>query len=523
MSAEVKKWLKKNTLPLLSLVFLTFIVYLNTLKNGLVADDIPGILNNPQLTNPQIIFSNPLFFIQPLFYFILIRLFDLNPFVLHLHNVVFHVLTVVMVYLVISVYSNKKLAFFTAALFAVHPLLSEPVAWISGGNYVKGTFFALTSLFFYFQYSKKSRFELFITSIFFYLLALASTTQAVVLPLIILFYEFIFGAIAKKAIAFSTYFLLAFVYIMLYFNAIPQRIAELNSIYEPASRFYNPLVQIPHAIGTYLSLFVFPYNLTLNYSAFIPLSNRAFDYVFLIIFISALIYTGLKHRSVFFFLGFFFISLFPTLLPLRIASIVAERYAYFGAIGLMFAASYFLTKLKRTGTVIFLVVILLLSSRTIIRNRDWKDQATLWTKTVETSPYSFASHYNLAGVYIEKGDYEKAVFELKKVLELAPNFAEGYIQLGTSYRKLGMIDNAIRSYQVSIKIKPDSWIPYQNLAALFFQKQQFKDAEQMTLIAIQLHPNSQILYKNLGMIYEALGDKDKSEAAYDKANALGGE
>ncbi len=520
MTESVKKWLRQNLVVLIGLSFLAFLVYSNTLFNGFVADDIKGILENPQLGDFKIVSTNPLFFVQPLFYFLLIRIFDVNPFIFHLHSIAVHVLTVIVAYILISLFSGRKAAFFTACLFAVHPILSEPVAWISGGNYAKGSLFALASFSCYLVFSKMKKREFLVLSIFLFIFSLASSTQAVVLPLILLLYEYLFGNIQRKWLTFITFFGLSTVYVILYFSSIPARLSQLNAIYEPVNRFYNPLVQIPRAVSTYLFLIIFPKDLTLNYTAFVPTLSLIWFYAILLIFIFSLISSFKKNKQVFFFLCFFVITLLPTLLPIRIASVVAERYAYFGTVGILFAVGHIFSKLKHPGKIVFFVVIILLAGRTFIRNSDWKNQETLWAKTVRTSPLSFPAHYNLGGVYMKKEEYEKAIFEFEKTVQLAPRFAEAYFQLGVSNRKIGNIDRAIEAYKVAIKIKSDSWLAYQNLASLYFEKQNFRQAEQFTLIAIKLNPTSATLYKNLGMIYEAVGDTIKSEAAYGKANSL---
>ena len=111
----------------------------------------------------------------------------------------------------------------------------------------------------------------------------------------------------------------------------------------------------------------------------------------------------------------FLISLSPTLTPFRLNWIVAERYLYLPILGILAPFGLGLIKLsqmvkvKGLVYVSLIIIITLLSVRTIIRNIDWKNEDNLWIATGKTSPSSPNTHNNLGDVYGRLGDKQKAL------------------------------------------------------------------------------------------------------------------
>ncbi len=72
-----------------------------------------------------------------------------------------------------------------------------------------------------------------------------------------------------------------------------------------------------------------------------------------------------------------------------------------------------------------------------MRNFDWKNQDTLWLATAKTSPSSHQNHNNLGDLYARRGEYEKAVEEFKKAIELKPDYGDAYHNLANVYHQIG--------------------------------------------------------------------------------------
>ena len=140
---------KKNIIYLIFLTVLVLIAYINSLNNAFVSDDIGAIVNNPNIKKFSYVFNSFQNSIQTLIYYTIDKLFGLQPIFFRAVNIVFHLATAITIFILISLLIDKTTAFFVSSIFAVHPVLVESVTWISGGGYVRYSFFFLSSFVFY--------------------------------------------------------------------------------------------------------------------------------------------------------------------------------------------------------------------------------------------------------------------------------------------------------------------------------------------------------------------------------------
>jgi len=291
------------------------------------------------------------------------------------------------------------------------------------------------------------------------------------------------------------------------FSKVGTRISGLATQNYTEPGFYNPLIQIPIAIAEYLKLIFWPQALTLYHS---ELSFTSGEYLIrLVIFLvlgGAVIYAYKKSPYVFFWLSFFIVTLAPTLTPLRIAWVVAERYVYLGTLGVLAVVGLVLKKLsdleqiRIIGYSVFALIVVLLSVRTVLRNRDWKNQDTLWLAAAKTSPSSPQNHNNLGDLYGRRGDLERSIEEFKKAIELKPGYADAYHNLGNTYQQRGGVEEAIENYQKAIEFNPNLWQSYQNLGAIYFTREEYQLAEKCFQEAIKINPTNLNLQDNLRLI-----------------------
>jgi tetratricopeptide (TPR) repeat protein len=307
--------------------------------------------------------------------------------------------------------------------------------------------------------------------------------------------------------------------VITYVGQIGSRISSVESSqYQNTHGIENPLIQIPIAITTYLKLMVWPDKLTLyqtelNFSAFI----YTLCLVSFLLFLSLAFYSWKRNKSVFFWLSFFVISLLPTLTPFKISWVVAERYVYFGSIGIfvLFAMGFdwliqkFDVKYKTIFYSLFAVIILALSVRTIYRNMDWKNEDTLWIATAKTSPSGQNAHNNLGDVYARNKNYPKAVEEFTKATQINPNYADAYHNLANTYQTIGQTDKAIENYQKALSINPNIWQSWQNLASIYYEAGDLGKADEAIKKAIALNPESQDLKNNMTTIETTTASQGK--------------
>ncbi|MDO8566244.1 MAG: tetratricopeptide repeat protein [Candidatus Moranbacteria bacterium] len=505
------EFFQKNLFIFIGLFFLIFVIYFNSLGSGFVSDDIPvisgstaTIKNFSNILDPSLLGS-----LQRFFHFTIVSLFGLSPFFFRLINVISHIGSVFLIFSILSIISKKRIAVFAAILFAVHPVLTETVVWISAMPYALSVFMFLISFFLFITRINKKRL---FASYFFFFLALIASEKIIPLFLIFIIFEFIWGNLKNNWKKLLPYAGLSFIWAIIYISKIGQRMASIKTEEYQDTNIHSIFVQIPIAIINYLKLLLWPDKLSLYHT---EMSFSSGTYIFMlfifILFLAAIIFTWKKNKTVFFWLSFFLIALSPTLTPLGVSWIVAERYVYLGSIGIFVVVAIFFNwvwekaqekneKYKHALVALFVIIILSLSIRTIIRGMDWKNEDTLWIATAKTSPSGQVIHNNLGDVYARQGNPEKAVEEFKKAVEINPRYADAYHNLGNTYRDMGKIDLAIENYQKALEFNPRLWQSYQNLAAISFNQGDFQKASEYIEQALQIDPQNKNLQENLQVI-----------------------
>lgn len=525
--AEAKNWLTKTWLHLLLLVILILITYLMTLNNAFLSDDIAEIRDNPNIGNLSTIKTRPFGFIRLIIYYLALQIGGLNPPLFRLSNILFHIGSTILIYLILlKISRSKKIALFTSALFAVHPAISEAVVWISGGMYTQYTFFFLLAFFFYILSQKSIKYYL--LSLLSYLFSFMShPVMPAGLAVIFLFYEFSFGNLKRnwpKSIGFLV-ILLAYVFVNL--ASLGERESTLQAVHYQEKGVDNLFFLLPVALSSYFELIFWPKILTLYHS---ELFFNAFSFTvrsFLtMVFFFSLGLALFKNRYLFFWLSFFLIALSPTLTPFRLNWIVAERYIYLPSIGIFASFAYFLDKLiqskKKLSIIfftVFIVVTTALTIRTMIRNIDWKNEDNLWIATGKTSPSSPNTHNNLGDVYGRWGDKQKALQEFQKAIQLKPNYADAYHNLANTYHELGDDEKALENYQKASSLNPKLWQSLQNIAAIYYQRKKYDQAQDYIQKALQINPKNINLWANLGIIYMTVGEKIRAKEVFTQVLA----
>lgn len=518
----------KKTWPVfLLLLSLIVVTYGNSLNNVFLSDDLPEIVNNPNIGNlGYAISSRPTGFIRLILNWLAFGLGGLNPFLFRSINIFFHIGTVFLIYLLFKRLYSQRLALFVAGLFAVHPAISEAVVWISGGTYPQYAFFFLLSFFSYLLAEKRKKY--YFLAIISYLFAFMSHPQMpIVLFLIFPLWEFAFGNLKKNWVKTIPFLILSIIYVLISLSVLPERETTLQSTHYQQGGYDNPLILIPIAVTSYFELTLFPKTLTLYHSELgFGQIQFALRFIITLAFLVSILIFLKKNKFVFFWLSFFLIALSPTLTPLRLNWIVAERYLYLPIIGLLAIVGMWLFKLsekakfRQTVYIFFAAVLIILSIRTIVRNIDWKNEDNLWIATGKTSPSSPNTHNNLGDVYGRQGDKLAALREFQRAIELKPNYGDAYHNLANTYMELGQTDKALENYQNALKFNPNLWQSYQNIAAIYFNQKKFAATIENLQKAAAINPKNLNIRNNIGIVYLAALEKEKAKEIFNAVLSL---
>ena len=569
---------KLHHLLYISLILIISIaIYSNTLKNGFVYDDRFTIVENifiKDWKNLPELFSKTYFSrsgeetyrpIVTLTYFIDYSLWGLKPFGYHLTNLLIHSANVVLVYLFallllnnplnpLLLRGNRWIAFLTALLFSIHPIQAEAVNAISFREDLLAVFFLLPSFILYIKLKaqrlkfKAFSFQLSAISYVLYLLALLSKEMAVTFPLLLTGYHLCFtqdknlishrGTEAQRTTTpffnhISGYVVVTLIYLFLYLVPFSNPKPEIRLHPD----FLTRLLTLPKIIVQYLWLIIAPYELNaehiVRFSKSLIEPSTLFSILILIGLGIGVSLLAKNYKRDVFGVWWFFVSLLPVLNIIPIGNIMAERYMYLPFVGVSIFFSIWLVSCYHTlrgnkflargqipsvGTrgliAITTVSVLLLGIRTHLRNMDWKDGLTLWSKTIIASPESARAHNNLGFLYEELGWIDDAIKEYMAALNLNSDLLLTYINLGNIYVKQGRLDEAIKEYLTALKIKPDDAEIHNNLGLAYAIQGDMDKAIHEFKITLKLKPDYVDARNNLGNAYKEKGFIDEAIKEY---------
>jgi tetratricopeptide (TPR) repeat protein len=174
-------------------------------------------------------------------------------------------------------------------------------------------------------------------------------------------------------------------------------------------------------------------------------------------------------------------------------------------------------KLKQNflDILVFILVIGMLAGGAYSRNRIWSDEVGLWIDSVRKSPRKARPYANLGFAYLNSADYDRAIENSRKALDLDPKFAVAYHNLSVIYQKRGDLNQAIQMGQRAIELDPDLSMAYHTLAGIYFENKQYDKAEEAYKIFIQEFPYYPEAHNLLALTYAAQRRFDKAVEALE--------
>ncbi len=479
----------QNRKPIWILLIVGFLLYLPALFNGFVWDDEELIVNNAQiqsLVNLPAFFSGSTFnsggggnlaglYYKPLMtttFAIIYSIFGLNPFFFHLFQVVIHVANVLLLYLVLCHIFDRfkldsRLALLTALFFLIHPINAEAVVYLA--DYQEILFFFFGVLAFWLILTRK---RIFWPSLLI-LLSLLSKETGSVFATIIFIYLFLFEKqkikhyVSGVAVSLGIYSFLRFAVAGIFFNK--HGLTEISLMSLP-----QRIVNIPEIISTYLKNFFWPADLAINQQWVVKTINRQ-PLVTDIIFLSGLGLLGYtiwkKKRDIFplwfFFLAWFLLGLGFHLQFFPLDLTVSDRWFYLPIVGLLAMLVLAGSLIKFRDWIVYglIIVLVLLSGRTWIREFDWHDGLTLYSHDINVSRNAFDLENNLGVELFRIGKFEEAKVHFEKSTQLSPQWWTNWNNLGAVYEREGDATTAARLYRRSID-NGQYYLAYENYAAI---------------------------------------------------------
>jgi len=449
----------------------------------------------------------------------------------HWFNFILHGLNVSLVYaLGLMIFAAPAQAFALAAIWGLHPLLTESVTNIIGRADLLAALGVLAGLLCYLQGQFAQRgcklaWLAGLTAA--QALGLFSKENAAILMALMLLSDVALPQRAQPSKRVPFYAAAALVCAaFLFVRAQSHSHMEVLFTDNPlvGAEFWTARLTAIKVLGKYLWLFLWPANLSPDYSFnAIPLFSwklteweDAKPILAALVFVTGIVLAARwrrVQRPLFFFLMFFFIAILPTSnLTILIGSIMAERFAYLPFVGLagclVVAIQTLAGQLSRKWSaapqaawVATGLVCIAFATRTYARNIDWQDDASLWTRAVEVCPQSAKAHVNLGRVFLDvPGRLPNAISEYETALRIEPDYALAHYSLATALLKIpGRLDSAIAHYRAALRSEPDYPQAHNNLGnALAQAPDRLPEAIAEYRAALRLDPNYAEAHVNLG-------------------------
>jgi cytochrome c-type biogenesis protein CcmH/NrfG len=503
---------------------LACLAYLNALDNPFVYDDHDTVLANRSLVD----LSNLRFILvytpfRPLVnasYALDRWIWDYRPFGYHLTSVALHALTVVLLY----VWMRRILddttpgadatlpAFAGAALFAVHPIQTEAVGYVSGRSEVLSAVWFMTALLLGRSAVTSGRRVSAVLGVVAGVLALASKETALALPVVFLAYDWLLRPGTDEGRR-RRLWLVAVPLLVLAAAAGGYRFLAMNGPSNGVmTAVLNAMTQ-SIVIWRYVGLIVWPFGQSIMHSVHrvTHLADPSAWIAIAALLLTCVIGFRLRRSDPVSALGiaWFLAVLAPSssFLPLREG--MAEHRAYLASAGLFVVISSIVRRrtiaMKAPQYSIRLAVgvaVSILCVLTVMRNRVWSDPITLWSAATLYAEGMWEPRYALADSLREAGQCAAAVPEYRKVVALRPAHRDGHTNLGICLAETGHLDEAEREFRRALEIDPSYARGYTNLGALALMAGDATRARDFYREAIGKDPNNVLARMQLASLYE---------------------
>ncbi|MBN2453752.1 MAG: tetratricopeptide repeat protein [Candidatus Omnitrophica bacterium] len=449
-----------------------------------------------------------------------------SPVSYHASNIIFHFAATCLLFTFLGRMGYRRdISFLFSMIFAVHPVLSQGVAWIAGRNDTLLAVFILSSFIFFMDYIKDGAASRYMAHMVFFMLALFTKETALITAPMCLFYmhaisgERLFSR-HEKALA-AGWLVVIFLWSFMRSGAVEG--SKSMNYYEMGSLIF---AYLPAAVQ-FLGKVFFPFNL----SVFPIIRDTAFIYGAVAIFFLVFSLAATKRRrDNYVIFGLLWMALFmaPSLIRAntRLVADFLEHRVYVPVIGciIVLCETDAIRRLSERKTAMWAsaaAVIALFASITFIHIDNFKDQFSFWRNAAKTASHSSFSHLALAVAYHDAGMEDAAMEEYRKCLALDPMDPSALYGIGNIYMRRGMLDDAEKQFKKAKAAYPAYDNAYMALGVVRYRKGDLRGAERMWNKAIATDPRNISAYRNLAIYYGERKDFTKAAICARQLQRLG--
>jgi len=532
----------------LLLVAATFLAYWPALSGNFVWDDDYHLTKNPCIIGPigfKGIWTSNAAVYYPLVltsFWVQHAIWGLNPLPYHLVNIAMQAACAVLLWRVLRRLDVRP-AWFGAALWALHPVQTESVAWITELKNTQSCLFYLLTIWFFLKWlaleTSTDRQRIgrgYMLALLCAALAITSKTSTVMLPVILgLCWWWKTGRWRwRNGLWLIPFFLISAAASIWTIRNQKYHIGAMGP--EWMQSWPERMVVAGKIIWFYLGKLLWPHPLIFLYPRWKIDASHLAAYLpalaaMLVLFILWLNRNG-QFRPLFFAYAYFLVSLFPVLDFFNVYffrySFVGDHFQYLASIGPVVLAGaglyrlcrWFKLRLPFLEPVLGGMLLALLGLLTWRECGTYADLETLWRTTIARNPNAFLAYNNLGLILSDKGQVGAAIADFQKALEINPDFIEAHNNLGNALLKAGQINEALEHFNKAVAITPNSAVSHYNFGNTLLQAGQLDGAIVQFQKALALQADYPEARNNLGVAFEQSGRPTEALEQYQAALAL---
>ena len=514
--------IKNNWIFLVMASILAVLLYANAVRADFVSDDYASITQEARVGSLSYMFLNKatLGNSQSFTTFLINKAFgNTSPVPYHLVSILYFLIFISIAFVLVKLVTNNDLVTkLTTILFIFHPIHVEAVTWISGRIYIILGIYICLSLINFIYYIDSGKYKYLIFSGLFFILGFLSDKPRPFAVFLLMFLYIVFMGwhrvkdrlsklIVPSLIVLVVLVVVAWPYISNRINIVNSGVNQSDSI------FYSPFFQYPIAMSKYLQLLWIPADLTLYHTMFVTPSWL--NWMLLINYLLLVVYFYFKDKRYFFALSFIFLAAAPSMTPIKVSWLVAERYMFLGSLGFCWFIGLLLSdhwEKFKIGVLVFLVIVLgYFGVRVVSRNSNWGTNHDLWVNTCQVSPNSHNAWNNIGDDYDKLKEYENAVKGFTQSTIVKPNYADAYHNRANIFFKVGRLDLARESYDTALRFSPGLYQTYLSLTQIDLNEKKYDLALMHAAKAVEIQPSDPQAMFVYGLVKAEMGKIEEAK------------
>lgn len=484
----------------------------------------------------------------------------------HMVNLLLHILNACLLYGILShtfrgvTFSRTEredqstvvLPLVAALLFLCHPIQTHAVTYISSRFLLMASFFSLLSLASYIRFrtadAGRGRIALLALSVLSAALGMMCKEFTFTLPFLIALYEFSFlrGGLRERLLSLAPLALTLPVIPLLVFiqqgnvTALDSTMRTITAADSSQISRLDYLLTQFRVIVMYLRLLFFPagqnidHDITVQHSlTSLPVLASFLLLLTLLAWAGWRLFRSMRNaeatatRIIPFGIIWFFVALSVESSFIPLGELQAEYRLYLPSVGIIMAVTAIGAAVSRRYSpdrkafnAVAITLIVTLCAATVLRNRVWRSEITLWQDAASKSPAKVRPHQNLALYYSMQGQLDLARKELQQALAIDPRNYELHNNLGIVYKQLGDFNSAIQEYQIVLKLEPGDAMAHYNLGNIYLAQGNLDAAIREYQACAAIIPDYDEVHNNLGIALDRIGRIAEASEEFKKAVSL---